>query len=88
MGSRKRIALKRGSRALKRSEKTGRQEKANPTPERSKWKIAVLPAEVLTASASTEVSCTHEIPDFDVDDDGALTISQLSSAGNVGTSNP
>lgn len=83
LGSRKQIGVKRGSRAIKKSEKTGLQCKAILFPGKIKMKIPASTAAVSTSAASTRVLFTLEVPSVVVDDDGALKILFRSASGKA-----
>lgn len=87
-GSRKKLGVKRLSKGIKKLDKTGRRSKVVPSPEKIKTKIPVSSTAASMAGASSGASSTREIPDVEVDDDGALIIPRHSSSGMDGASDP
>lgn len=73
-GLQKHLGAKRGSRAIKKLEKTGRCSINIPSPGKFKIKIGSYLAAASSTGASTEVSSAGKISDIDVDDDGTPTI--------------
>lgn len=84
-GSCKKRVVKRGSKAIEKPEKSGSLSKVGPSLVKIKMRNLVPSVEVWTVFASIGDASTHEIPDVEVHDDGALMLSARSSSGKDGT---
>lgn len=85
-GSRRKLGVKRASKAMKKLEKAGRRSQAIPSQGKISIKILVSSAAAYPADASTGTSSNRYIHVVEVNDDGELRIRSRSTLGQDGTS--
>lgn len=83
---RKKRGLKRGSNAIKKSEKNSRRRNVLHSPGKIEVMIPVSLAVASTAGASTGASSTHDVFTVKMEDDGPLTTLSRSLSGQNTTS--